>query len=392
MAINEMGFEQLAPILGDIVSQAKGSTVAAPVRTSDFVSVAKIGLETGYDALATAVSQVLSRTIFSVRPYTRRFRILEADAMRYGNHVRKINYVDKDFEEDDRIKLVDGESIDQQIVNKPKVIQTNFYGVNIWQRSNTIYKDQLDVAFNSQNEFARFVAGNLQNVQDQIEQAHEATARMTLNNLVGGYLASNAGTPNKSVIHLITEYNDYTGENITAETAFSPEVFPEFARFVYGKIETLSKLMRERTTIYHLPFEDGEISRHTPVIDQRLVLMAGHMDQVAARVLSVTYNDNYLKTIPREDLMFWQSVQDPKALQLNASYMAPDGSVATGDIDTDKVFGVLFDREAAGYTVVNEWSMPAPFNGRGGYQTTFYHFSDRYWNDFSENCFVLMLD
>lgn len=392
MAINEMGFNQLATVLAEIVSQAKGTAVAAPVNTSEFISVAKTGLETGYDPLATAVSQVLSRTIFSVRPYTRRFKILEADNMRYGNHVRKINYVDQGFDEDDRIKLAQGASVDQQVVNKPQVIQTNFYGENVWQKHYTIYRDQLDVSFGGPEEFARFVSGLLQNVQDVIEQAHESTARMTVNNLVGGYLASNAGTPNNSVIHLISEYNAYTGESITADTAFSPEVFPEFARFLFGRIATLSKMLRERTTLYHLPFSAGDVARHTPVADQRLVLMASHMDQVDARVLSTTYNDEYLRMIPKEELMFWQSVQDPAALKLTASYMTPAGDIATGSVDTDKVFGVLFDREAAGYTVVNQWSQPAPFNARGGYQNTFYHFTDRYWNDFSENALILMLD
>lgn len=392
MAVNTMDINQMATVLSDIVSQAKGATVPAPVNTAEFVSVAKIGLETGYDKLSTAVSQVLSRTIFSVRPYRRRFKVVEADEMRYGNHVRKINYVDKGFEEDDRIKLVDGKSVDMQKVNKPKVIQTNWYGEEMYMRTNTIYRDQLDTSFGGFEEFARFVSGQLQNIQDTIEQAHENTGRMVVNNLIGGYLVSNAGAPNRSVIHLLSEYNAQTGEAITYDTIFSPDVFPDFARWLFGRLATLSKAMRERTVLYHLPFQDGDVARHTPAREQRLVIMAKDMDQIDARVLSTTFNSGYLKMIPREETMFWQNPQDPMALKLTASYMTPAGAIATGAVDTNKVFGVLFDKEAAGYTVVNRWSAPSPFNSFGGYQNTAYHFTDRYWNDFSENCFVLMLD
>ena len=248
MAINDMGFNQAATVLNAIVNQATGKNNLAATDTNSFVSLAKIGLETGYDALSTAISQVLSRKIFSVRPYSRKFKGLEADALRYGNHVSKINYADSPFEEDDRIKLVDDYSIDQYTVKKPKAIQTNFYGENVYQRHVTIYRDQLDCAFSGPEEFARFISGVMSNTQDQIEQAHEDMARATLANLIGGVLTIN-NTP--QVVHLITEYNAWSGQSITAATVYDPDIFPSFARWMYGRVATLSKLLRERTILYH---------------------------------------------------------------------------------------------------------------------------------------------
>ncbi len=73
-------------------------------------------------------------------------------------------------------------------------------------------------------------------------------------------------------------------------------------------------------------------------------------------------------------------------------YIDEDAALKEGSAAVyDNVVGVLMDEEAAGYTVVNEWSAPAPFNARGGYTNIFWHFTDRYWNDFSENCVVFML-
>ena len=74
---NDLNFNQLATVLTDITALATGGTVQTPVDSASFVSVANTALLTGYDNLLNAVSQVLTRTIFSVRPYNRRFKGLE---------------------------------------------------------------------------------------------------------------------------------------------------------------------------------------------------------------------------------------------------------------------------------------------------------------------------
>ena len=74
--------------------------------------------------------------------------------------------------------------------------------------------------------------------------------------------------------------------------------------------------------------------------------------------------------------------------------MHTDGTLKQPESATVKsnIFGVIFDEEALGYTVVNEWSQPTPFNARGGYTNIFWHWTERYWNDFTENGIVLLLD
>ena len=65
MAANDLTINQISTVLGEIVGQATGSKPMAVTDTSSFVTVAQIGLKTGYDTIATAISQVLSHTIFS---------------------------------------------------------------------------------------------------------------------------------------------------------------------------------------------------------------------------------------------------------------------------------------------------------------------------------------
>lgn len=156
------------------------------VLTRSFTSVATTALEIGTDPLLNAISQVLSKTIFSIRPYSRKFKGLYQDNMKFGNHVRKLNIADSDWDKDDRYDLTSGLSVDDQVLAIPKVLQTNFYGQNVYQRQITLFRDQLNVALQDEQEFQRFVTMIMTNASDLIEQAHEATARMTLANFIGG--------------------------------------------------------------------------------------------------------------------------------------------------------------------------------------------------------------
>lgn len=388
---NTLTFNQLATVLNSIVSQATGTESITPTNTSEFVSVANTALLTGYDPLNTAISQVLSKTIFSIRPYYRKFASMMVDGVRYGNHVRKLQAVDKAWEEDDRFKLEDGKSIDQQKVNKPTVLQTNFYGSNVFQKSLTVFKDQLDCAFNSVDEFGRFVAMIMTNATDQIEQAHEGVVRATLANLIGGvYTTNNAA----QVVHLLTSYNTETGSSLTTTSVMAGENFTSFMRWAYSKISTISDMLTERSTLYHTNVSGKVISRHTPKRDQRMYLSAKYLKAMDSVVLSQTYNPDYLNIGEYEAVNYWQSITDPGTINVTPSYLKPDGSVgvATEALELSNVFGVLMDVEAAGVTTVNQWSATAPMNARGGYTNYFWHFTDRYWNDFTENVVVFMLD
>lgn len=379
-----------AVILNDIVSQATGKTAITTVSTADFVSVANTALEISTEQLLDAVTQTLSRTIFSIRPYSRKFKGLYMDNLRFGNHTRKLNIADSDWDKDERYDLFDGSSVDDQIVRKPKILQTNFYGQNVFSKQITIFKDQLDIALSSEDEFQRFITMVMTNASDQIEQAHESTARMTLANFIGGKVKGDAD----NVIHLVTKYNDVAGTALTADTVKQPENFVPFMKWATGYIKTVSDWMTERTQKFHINVTGKEVSRHTPYNKQKLYLYSEELNNIDASVMTSIFNDSYLKMADHEKVGFWQNIDSPDGINVKASYMDTTGSVvsdAEGTV-TSNIFGVLFDEEAVGITTYGEWSAPSPFNARGGYSNIFWHFNDRYYNDFTENGVVFLLD
>ena len=216
MAANNLTFEQASAFLTDLYEQASGSKAIAVTDTGSFVTVAQLTLKTGYDNVVNAISQVLGRTIFSIRPYTARFSGIQVDAQRWGGIVRKINYVDKDIENDDRIPLTDGSSVDMYEIKKPEPVQTNFYGGTTYQQSITVFRDQLDVAFSGPDEFSRFIGGVMQNIMDQLEQIRESEARACLANFITGKSAASNG-----MINVLQEYYDQTGVELSVATMYS---------------------------------------------------------------------------------------------------------------------------------------------------------------------------
>lgn len=399
---SDLTFNQLSTVLSDIVAQATGQKALAPLNTASFITVAKKGLEAGYDPLSTAISQVLSRTIFSVRPYSRKFKGLNVSNQRYGNHVRKLLTIDKPFEDDDRLKLVDGESIDQYRVNKPKVLQTNFYGANVYQKSVTIYKDQLDCAFSSPDEFASFISMVMQNASDMIEQAHEETARATIGNLIAGIYAIETdtgktgtakATGQKRAANLLALYNQESGKSLTVADVFKPENFESFIKFTFSTINTIADLMTDRNSLFCSQLTDYTILRHTPKNRMKFYLNSNLVNKINSEVYSSVFNPDFLKLVDFETVNYWQSPLSSAAVKANVTVLKNDGTlVDMPNISMASVLGVLFDEEAAGYTTVNQWSKPSPFNARGGYYNQFWHFTDRYWNDFTENAVIFYLE
>lgn len=388
MAVNDMTIEQVSTVLNAIVEQATGKQPTIQVTdTSSFVTVAQTALKTGYDNVLNAISQVLSRTIFSVRPYNRKFRGLEVSEQKWGNHVRKLQLVDNTFENDERYSLTEGQSVDMYKVKKPKPVQTNFYGQVTFQDHITIFRDQLDVAFSSPTEFASFISMIMQNMADRFAQMDEEFDRSAVANFIGGKIIG--GT---DVIHLVTEYNDYAGTSYTATTIKDPTAYEPFIKWVFGRIKTLVGMMSERSIKYHTNLTDKPIMRHTPVDNLKMYLFAPVLNDITSSVLSDIYNDELLRFAEHEEVSYWQNIDNPDALKLTASYMTAAGAITTGSVNSTGIFGVLFDEEAVGSNRCNEWSERTPMNAAGGYSNIYWHWTRRYWNDFTENGLVLMLD
>ena len=338
---------------------------------------------------------MIGRTIFSIRPYSEKFGGLRADSLRWGNHIRKLKIADNEWERDQRYYEAasdfwdDGDSVDMYTIKKPKAVQLNFYGQNVWQDHVTVYRDQLDVAFHDPEELMQFTSMIMTNMSNRMAQARESCARAALANFAAAKNILGAG----HVVHLIDEYNTATGSSLTAATIMQPANYATFIRWVAGYIKTLSRRMEERSSLFQQNITGKVVNQHTPRDRQKLYLLADYVNRMDAEVLSTTYNEEYLQIGDFEEVSYWQSITSPDAIQVTPGYIDATGAIVTGAAQTmSKVFGILFDEEAVMTQEVNQWNAPTPFNVAGGYTNFYWHKSDRYLNDFTEKGVVLLLD
>jgi len=408
-----LGFKQIATVLSSIVGQATGVNQITATNTNEFISQAQTGLLAGYDPLLNAINQVLSRTIFSIRPYSAKFTEIRWDSRKWGNHVRKINFADTGLENDERLgKMLesgmtpwaDGDSVDMYTIKKPEVIQTNWYSQNQYGKHYTIFRDQLDTAFSGVDEFQRFLTGVTTTVSDELEQAREEFARSIIANYIGALYAQSVGnTPRDTgrVIHLCKEYCDEMGLDYSGstarDTALDPANYDGFVKWMFARLAVLSNLMTERTKLFQSTLtRDGEelkIMRHTPYDRQRLYIFSDILKNIDTRVLSAAFHDNYLKIGKHNTVTYWQSVNDRDKVMVNPSCIdAAGGYVAGGNVTVSNIFGILFDEEALAMTQGSTWSAPTPFNARGGYSNVWYHETVMGLNDMTEKGILLLMD
>ena len=401
--VNDMTVFQAGTILQSLVKQATGQAVIAASTPGEFVSVAQTALKTGYDPILNAMSQMWGRTIFSIRPYSRKFSGLEMSMERWGNAVRKLSIADKPIEDDARFTwpvgydstkapnaLGEGESVDMYALNKPDILQVNFYGQSVYENSYTIFKDNMDVAFTSAEEFMRFNSLVTGNRTDKLEQYRENIARGILANYIGSLLAEKQTT---RIVHLLSEYNTETGLKLTAQNVYQPENFTSFMQWAYARIATISRMMTERSEMYQTVINEKHVMRHTPANKQKVYLYAKAMDQFDAMVKSNTFHDNYLKFTDYEGVNFWQSIETPDSISVTPVYTSTTGVATTGEaVEQAGIFGVIFDEEALGYAQVNNWAAVTPFNAKGGYWNTYDHVNFRAIMDMSEKGVLLLLD
>lgn len=401
--VNDMVVYQASTVLNSLVEQATGKMAIIPSTPGEFVSVAQTALKTGYDPILNAMSQMWGRTIFSIRPYTRKFKGMEMSLDRWGNACRKISVAEQPVNDDERFAYPagynasnapengNGLSVDMFRLNKPDILQTNFYGQSVYENIYTVFRDNLDVAFTGPDEFMRFNSMVAQNRSDKLEQYRETIARGLLVNYIASILEENNGG---RIIHLLTEYNTLTSQELTAQTVYQPANFKPFMEFVYSRIANISRMMTERSEMFQTVINGKHVMRHTPPNKQKVYLLSRYMDMFDSMVKANTFHDNYLKYTDYEGVNFWQSIDDPGTIKAIATYTKTDGTAFTSTANRVQsgIFGVIFDENALGYAQVNAWNSLTPFNPVGGYWNDVDHVNFRTIQDMTEKGVLLLLD
>ena len=282
MSVNNVTFQQSAAVLNSLVQQATGRSSVISTE-ADFISVAQTALSLGKDAIFNALTNVLARTIFAIRPYSASMKGLEKSLPQWGAYMRKINIVESDWKDNDAYKYPvtydstqtvpsgNGLSVDPWIINKRDFIQTNFLGQSVFSDHYTVFEDQLETAFQNSTEFGQFIGMMSTNMNNKLEVCYENISRHLVTNFIGGLLAENASD---RVINLLALYNSETGGSFTTTTIYAPANYPAFMKWAYAKIAAIASMFKEYSVKYQTTISGKYTPRHTPYDKQKMYMLA----------------------------------------------------------------------------------------------------------------------
>ena len=408
-------------IMNELVREATGIDAVASTDISSFVSAGETVLATGMENVMNALNIVLNRTLVAARPYSAKFRLVQAlDTGIYSNRLRKISYFAQyalpdgshntdlftnlapGFTAGENISSGTAQSTKSQWEQHPAMpLEMNFAGSSVWQDCITLYDDQVQIAFRGPEEFARFVAGFMTEHGNDIESQKEAWNRMAvLNKIASCYYYDQAQDTEGQVINLTTEFNTRFGTQYTSAQLRSTYL-KEFLAFFVAEFKKVSQFMTERSASRHINFKktidgvDYAILRHTPYNRQRVYLYSPLFTEAEALVLPEIFRPNYLDIDTQyEGVTYWQGQSDRSEINVKpAVYDTATGVQipAANAVNLEYVVGAIMDEDALMTNFQLERADTTPLEARKHYRNTWNTFMKNIIDDPSENCVIFIM-
>ena len=401
-----------------LLRQATGEQSLTVTDTSTFISAGELVLSTGMENVYNAINIVMNRLIISSRPYNAKFRIVDAGEVgSYSNRARKISFYsqnalpDGSHNTDLFTNLATGytsgdnggaSTKSQWEQHQAMPLEMNFGGTNVWQHCITMYEDQVKIAFRNEAEFARFVAGYLQEHANDIEQEREGFYRSLLLNRIGMTFDMTADMPG-ALVDLTTAFNTFYSTSYTGAQLRSTYL-KEFLEFMTSQIKMYSDFLENREVNFHwsVPKTVGgdtyNILRHTPKADQRLALYAPLFRMAESLVLPQIFNPQYLSVDNYEAVTFWQATAQKAGINVTPAIVETDptdpayGTQIKGTaVAKDYIVGCLFDKEAVFGEMQLDVAETTPLEARKRFRNTWNTFAKNGVNDPTENFIVFYM-
>ena len=374
-----MDTNQIYSIVNDVCEQTMGESALQATDTASLVAMgnAILSSSANTEAFIDTLVQRIGRTMISYRPYKSKLGLMAVSDMTMGAIMQKIKVKMPEAVEDVTTQLVDGQSIDQYIVSKPKATQKLFVKRTPYTFYITIQKKWLREAFTSETAMGSFISAIYGEVENKLELSQENLARLCMANFM-----ATISTDGNRVINLVTLYNATTGESLTASNALVSE---KFLRFALGIMNNVSRKMETMSILYN----DGSETRHSPAADQRFVSIIDFQTALETQVQWAAFHDKYVEKKNGIEVPYWQAAQSPYNIDLVIEGDDPDQGEST---TLSNIVAFIHDRDALGTYRKEVEIATTPLNARGLYTNQFWHMNDLYFNDITENGVIFTLN
>ena len=375
-----MDTNQIYSIVNDVARETMGESALVATDTASLVAMgnAVMSSSTNTECFIDTLVQRIGRTIISYRPYKSKLGLLAVSDMTMGAILQKIKVKMPTAVEDVTTQLIDGQSVDQYVISKPKATQKLFVKRTPYTFYITIQKKWLREAFTSESAMASFISAIYGEVENALELSQENLARLCMANFM-----ATISTARNRVVNLVTDYNAASGRTVpTGENAMLDEAF---LRYSLGTMNNISKKMQTMSVLYN----DGTETRHTPIGDQRFVSLVDFQTALETQVQWAAFHEQYVEKQNGIEVPYWQAAQSPMNIDLVIEGDDPEQEEST---TLSNIVAFIHDRDALGTYRKDVDVATTPLNARGMYTNQFWHMNDLYFNDVTENGIIFTLN
>lgn len=375
-----MDTNQIYSIVNAVCKETMGESALAATDTASLVAMgnAILSSSTNTECFIDTLVQRIGKTMISYRPYKSKLGLMAVSDMTMGAIMQKIKVQMPTAVEDVTTQLIDGQSIDQYIVSKPKANQKLFVKRTPYTFYITIQKKWLREAFTSASTMGSFIAAIYGEVENKLELSQENLARLCMAN----FMAVISSSANR-VVNLVSDYNTVSGRSVpTGEAALIDEAF---LRYSLGRMNNIAKKMETMSLLYN----DGSETRHSPQADQRFVSLVDFQTALETQVQWAAFNERYVQKQNGIEVPYWQAAKAPFDIDLLIEGDDPDD---TDNVTLENIVAFIHDRDALGTYRKEVEVATTPLNARGLYTNQFWHMNDLYFNDVSENGILFTLN
>ena len=317
----------------------------------------------------------IGKVVFKNRLLNSTAPSLLVDSWEYGAILQKVRMKLIPAEENDAVKLVDGQSYDQNVFHQPTVSAT-FYSKEITFEVPISYtREQLNSSFNSVSELNGFYNLLETTVQNSLTVKTDALIMRTINYRIGKTFTKGLASQK---INLLAGYNAASGKELTAANCFQDEGFLKYA---IAEIKNYQDRLKLPTSV----FNDLKEETFTPAQNQKLVLLSDFKNTVDTHLIPVVQNSENL-TLTSETVPYWQGS--------GANFSFADISKIDVTLDTASekaqvggIVGILFDDEALKVGNLNQY-VTTNYNAKGDFYTNYYKEQSGFFVDLAENFII----
>lgn len=382
-AVLNKHFAQIYPIVNELYQESTGRKDIVAIDTNSYIALGKkleqIG---GTEHYLNTLARRIGFTMDEYRPYKSKFSDLARTQMEWGAIVQKIEFempeavMDKTWD----VGQMDGMSVDQWIINNPKVHQVFYdkdagYSFFITTQTKLLKRALLSPAM-----MASLITQMMGKVQNKIELTHENLGRIAVANLPINFSKSQE-------FHLLTMYKDIAPTStLTPVTARYDAGFLRYASSVFNNV---SRKMENMTILFNREKRD----RFTPTAEQKFYVLADFMSAMETVPEYLRYSEKNKGIEPDILVPYWQGNNTDTDLNNWENITSIKATNMQGvETHVNNLVALLFDREVVGTFRRDEEVLTTPVNARARYYNTFWH-DDQFWfNQTDENAVAFYLD